>query len=153
MSDSPRDTSDDDARSGGSQNESGSDGGNSDREGGKGKNWLEWTVTLAGAILVLLVLGFLAYEWASSTGQPAELTVALGAPSVEGAAVEIPVTVRNEGAKVAEAAVVEVCAGPGSCAQLTFDYVPFKSEVSGEVGLEAPLTEPLSSRVVSYRNP
>lgn len=127
--------------------------GGSDSGADKGKNWLEWTITIAGAALVLFVVGFLIYEWATTTGESADLQVSLGTPTVSDATVEIPVEVKNEGDRVAEAAVVEVCAGPESCAQITFDYVPFKSAVSGTVGLEAPLQAAPTTRVVSFRDP
>ncbi|MGB3542467.1 hypothetical protein [Rubrivirga sp.] len=128
----------------GSDEESGSD---------EGKNWLEWTITAVGAAVVLFVIGFLGYEWYTATDQPAELVVELGEITRDGDVVEVPVTVTNEGYKVAEAAVIEVCAGSDTCAQLTFAYVPFDSEVTGRVGLGAPLDAPLTSRVVSFRNP
>ncbi len=54
---------------------------------------------------------------------------------------------------MAEAVVVEVCAGPDACAQVTFEYVPYQSKTTGTVGLEAPLRAPLTTRVVSYVDP
>lgn len=124
------------------------------RTGGKEeKNALEWAMTLLGAALVLFVVGFLTYQLFAGTDRPAELQIRLGEPRTNGSTVEVPVTVRNEGGRVAEAAVVEVCAGPESCAQLTFDYLPFESEFEGVMGLEAPLQAPLTTRVVSFRNP
>ncbi len=66
--------------------------------------------------------------------------------------VMVPVEVRNQGDRVAVGAQVEVCAGT-ACSQLTFDYVPFGSTVSGTAGLEAPLAAPPTARVVSYRDP
>ena len=143
----------DSSNQGGSGSDSGSGDSGGDSGSDKGKNWLEWTVTIAGALLVLFVLGFLTYQWVTDDGQPAELSISLGAPAQDGGTVEIPVEVKNDGQKVAEAAVVEVCAGPEACAQLTFDYVPFQSTVTGSVGLEAPLAAPLTTRMVSYRNP
>ena len=118
------------------------------------KNALEWAITIVGAALVLFAFGYFVYSWITMPDeQKAELVIEMKEPSTVGGIVEIPVEVRNEGARVAEAAVVEVCAGPDSCAQLTFDFVPFKSTVKGRVGLSAPLQQPLTSRMVSYREP
>lgn len=121
--------------------------------GSQDKNALEWTVTVAGALIVLFVLGFFVYELVAGASGPARLVVSLGEPAVEGAASNVPVEIRNEGERVAELAVVEVCAGPENCAEITFDYVPYQSKLTGTVGLEAPLGAAPTSRVVSYRDP
>lgn len=117
------------------------------------KNALEWAMTALGAAITLFVLGFLTYHLLNGGGKPADLAVTLGQPQRRGSTVEVPVEVKNRGGRVVEATVVEVCAGPEACAQVTFPYLPFESTVSGVVGLEAPLTAPLTTRVVSYRNP
>lgn len=121
--------------------------------GSQDKNVLEWAVTAAGALIVLFVLGFFVYELVAGASGPARLVVTLGAPEVEGATADVPVEIRNEGERVAEHAVVEVCAGPENCAEITFDYVPYQSKLTGTVGLEAPLGAAPTSRVVSYRDP
>ena len=130
-----------------------SDSGPSDSGSNRDKNLLEWTVTALGVAIVLSALGYFSYAWATMGDAQAELVIELAAPQQVGDIIEVPVTVRNEGSRVAEAAVVEVCGEPDSCAQLTFDYVPFKSKVEGRVGLDAPLNATLSSRMVSYRKP
>ncbi|WP_412069670.1 hypothetical protein [Rubrivirga sp. IMCC43871] len=135
---------------------SGDGSGSSDSSGSgsdKDKNWLEWTITALGGALVVFVLGFLIYEWATDTGQAADLRVSLGELQADSSFVEIPVTVENQGGKVAVAAVIEVCAGPDACSEVTFAYIPFKSTVTGSVGFRAPLAAPPTTRVVSYGNP
>lgn len=138
-----------------SSNDASSDGPESSGSGSsKDKNALEWSVTIVGAALVLSALGYFVYSWATMPDdQQAELVIELKEPRTVNGILEVPIEVRNEGARVAEAAVVEVCSGPESCAQVTFDYIPFKSMVKGQVGLEAPLAQPLTSRMVSYRKP
>lgn len=155
MADDQNPSNADDSQNGGSQDDGGSNDSNGEQSGSesKDKNALEWVVTGLGAAIVLFVLGYLSYQFLAGSNTPADLVIELGTPEVQGTTAEIPVTVRNRGSRVAEAAVVEVCAGPESCAQLTFDYVPFESELTGTVGLEAPLTAPLTTRVVSYRDP
>ncbi len=117
------------------------------------KNALEWAVTIAGGLVVGFVVAFFVYEWVAGATGPADLTVSLGAPSSDSLTVEVPVEVMNEGERVAELVLVEICAGAASCAEITFDYVPYQSKKSGVVGLEAPLAGPLTSRVVSYVDP
>lgn len=129
------------------------DDGSTDDGGTPDKNWLEWAVSLAGAAIVLGVIGFLVYQLAWGSDEPAKLEVELGTPTVADGTARVPVTVRNTGDRVASHAVIEVCAGPDACAQLMFDYVPFASKQTGSVGLDAPLAGPLQTRVVSYRNP
>ena len=119
----------------------------------EGKSPLEWTVTGIGVLVVLFVVGFFVYEWVSREDAPADLVVSLGSPAAKGASVEVPVEVENVGRTVAQVAVVEVCAGEASCAQITFDYVPYGSRVAGVIGLAAPLGGPLTSRVVSFVEP
>ena len=119
----------------------------------EGKSPLEWSVTGVGVLIVAFVVGFFVYEWITSESGPADLTVSLGTPTVQGDGIEVPVDVKNVGHTVAQVAVVEVCAGDDSCAQITFDYVPHGSKVSGQVGLDAPLGDSLTSRVVSFVDP
>ena len=171
--------SDGDSSDGGSSSDSGSGGGSSSGdEGGSGggssgdgsgedgsgedgsssggtteRNWLDWALVIAGAAIVLGVVGFLVYQIATLPDEPAALEVTLDAPEVSGGTAMIPVTVENVGSKVAEAAVIEVCAGPESCAEVSFTYVPQGSTREGEVGLSAPLAGPLETRVVSFRTP
>ena len=138
-SDSPSDTTD--------------GGPDPDGEQPPGKNALEWAVTGAGALIVLFVVGFFVYELVAGASGPADLTVTLGETTTDSLTVEVPVSVSNDGQRVAENVVVEVCAGPEACAEVTFDYVPYQSKATGMVGLAAPLGAPLTTRVVSFRDP
>ena len=115
------------------------------------KNAIEWAVSGIGLAIVLLVVGFLVYQVVAGSDEPAELVITLESPETRQGTVMVPLTVENVGDRVAEAAVVEVCAGPESCAQVTFRYVPQGSKRNGTVGLAGPLAAPLETRVVSYR--
>jgi len=124
-------------------------------------NWLEWTAFGLGVLITLSVVGYLGYQIATGSDEPANLQVTLQAPEAKpggaqsaeasGETVLIPLEVKNTGDRVAEMAVVEVCAGPDACAQVSFAFVPKGSKRTGTVGLSAPLAEPPTSRVVSYR--
>lgn len=119
----------------------------------KDKNALEWGVTVAGGLIVLFVVGFFVYELVAGASGPADLRVSLGEPSRDSVAFAIPVEIRNEGQRVAVGALVEVCAGPTSCAEVTFEYVPYQSKATGTAFLDAPLAAAPEARVVSYRDP
>lgn len=150
------DRPDDDASDGSDapdDNRSSSDGSDAGGSGRPEKNALEWAVSGVGAAIVLFVIGFFVYEWVAGASGPADLVVSLGEATTDSLTVEVPVEVRNRGERVAEAVVVEVCAGPEACAEVTFDYVPYQSRASGRVGLTAPLRAPLTTRVVSYVDP
>ncbi len=129
----------------GSDHDDDSDGERSD------KNALEWAVSAIGLVVVLSVVGILAYQWIAGSDEPAELVVTLEQPEARQGTVMVPLSVENTGDRVAEAAVIEVCAGPESCAHVTFRYVPQGSTRNGTVGLAGPLAAPLKTRVVSYR--
>ena len=120
-------------------------------DGRKDRNALEWAVFGLGLVIVVGVLGFLVYQLVVGSDEPADLVVTLDTPEEQRGTVLIPLTVVNEGDQVAEAAVIEVCSGPDACGEVTFTYVPQGSTREGVVGLSAPLSAPLTSRVVSYR--
>ena len=103
-----------------------------------------------GVAIALGVIGTLAVQWIAGSDRPADLVVELGAPAERRGQVRIPVEVFNAGDRVAEGAVVEVCAGD-ACSEITFRYVPKGSTRTGEVGFAAPLGGPAETRVVSYR--
>ena len=128
-----------------------SDASTSDASNDVKRNALEWVTFAVGVALTLGVIGFLVYQMVAGSDEPPDLVIELGAPDTRRGTTLVPVTVRNEGDRVAEAAVIEVCAGPDACAELSFTYVPQGSKRTGEVGFEAPLPGPLRTRVVSYR--
>lgn len=117
-------------------------------------NVFEWTVFALGVAITLGVIGYLGVQIAVGSDEPAALQVTLQAQpaGVPGTTVLIPVEVENTGDRVAEEAVIEVCAGPDSCGTVSFAYIPKGSKRNGMVGLHAPLAAPVDSRVVSYRS-
>ena len=119
--------------------------------GSQSKNALEWAVSGIGLLVVLTVVGFQIYQIVVASDDPADLQIQLDTPRIQQGTAMIPLTVENKGDRVAEGAVIEVCAGSESCAEITFRYVPQGSTRTGTVGLSAPLEGPLETRVVSYR--
>ena len=117
----------------------------------EGKNALEWTVVVIGAIIVLFTFGYLTYKIFGGADDPPDLRITLGTPETRGDQVLVPIEVTNEGGLVAQKATIEVCAGATECAQLDFPFVPHQSVLTGQVGFNAPLAGQLQSRVLSYR--
>ena len=127
------------------------DDASTDDADGEKRNALEWVTFAVGVALTLSVIGFLVYQMAVGSDEPPDLVIELGAVDVRRSTALVPVTVRNEGDRVAEGATVEVCAGPDDCAELSFPYVPQGSTRTGELGFGLPLGGALQARVVSYR--
>lgn len=122
----------------------------------RGTNWLEWTAFALGVLITVSVIGYLGVQIVTGSDEPAALRVTLQAPEepsaeISGATVLIPIEVENKGGRVAEEAVIEVCAGSESCGTVSFAYIPKGSKRTGKIGLSAPLAGPLKPRVVSYR--
>lgn len=131
--------------------DSANDAPDDDAQNGVERNALEWATFAVGVAITVGVIGFLVYQMVAGSDEPADLVIELGAPEIRRGTALVPVTVRNEGDRVAEGATIEVCAGPDDCAELSFAYVPQSSKRTGEVGFSAPLAGPLVTRVVSYR--
>jgi uncharacterized protein (TIGR02588 family) len=121
------------------------------------KNWVEWAVFGAGAVIVLLVVGFLSYDMLMSGDAPAILMVELGTPVRAGDHYMVPVTVENRGDTSAENVSVEVThTGEGEPVRSVVElaFVPRGSTGSGWVVF---LTEPapgaLKARVLGFAEP
>lgn len=137
----------------GSGNGQGSSGQGSSGPGDANANWLEWTMTVLGGLIVLSSLSYLVYALLAGAGGAPAIRVSLGAPQPDSTIVLVPLEVRNDGGTVAANVVTEVCAGSDNCGQITFLYVPHEAVRQGRVGLSAPLDTALTARVVSFSTP
>lgn len=138
--------------------ESNTDQGSGNGQGSSGQgdanaNWLEWTMTALGGLIVLSSLSYLVYALLAGAGGAPTIRVSLGAPQPDSTIVLVPLEVRNDGGTVAANVVTEVCAGSDNCGQITFLYVPHEAVRQGNVGLSAPLDTALTARVVSFSTP
>ena len=121
------------------------------------KNALEWMVFGLSLVLVVSLVGFLAYEARVGGGEP-ELAVELGVPIVRAGRLEVPVAVINRGQKAVEDVLIEVLVRqtgiPEERAELT---VPLLAEGSSEEGLALVSAsgelQGLEGRVISFRVP
>ena len=125
----------------------------SNKEGGEESNVLEWIVATIGALIVGVTFIYISVKIISGVGAPPDLQISLREVQDRGGELLIPVEVENKGGSVATDVTIEVCAGEQECAQLNFDYVPHESLRKGNVGFSKPLSSPLQTRVVSYREP
>lgn len=109
------------------------------------RNGVENAVFVLGLLLVGALVAVLAREAVRRPDGPPALHVTVGAPGPGG----VPVTVRNDGGRVAEDVRVEACAG-AACADAELDYVPPGAEREAVLGVAG---DSLAARVVSYLAP
>lgn len=123
------------------------------------KNRLEWAVFGVGLVLILGLLGYLAYDALTLDGRPPVVDVQLGGSESRNGTYQVPVTLRNLGDETAEAVTVEVVLIQGDSeietAELTIDFLPRSSTRSGWVTF---LTDPRSvdeiePRVLGFQVP
>ena len=127
------------------------------------KNWLEWMIFACGLVLVVLTLGYLAYEGATMGNDPPSIEVRLGAPEQRAHNFIVPVTVTNHGDETAEGVTVEVtlenAAGGDSKGEpvrgeLTIAFLPRRATREGWVAFQQdPRSARLTARVLGYEKP
>ncbi|WP_034259160.1 hypothetical protein [Aequorivita capsosiphonis] len=127
---------------------------------GKGKterNWLEWAISILSGILVCFTLGFLAYQLIFEEQTPPNIRVVLGEVSQKDEAFAVPLEAFNKGTETAENVVIEVVLDEESDkekGQITFEYLPGKSSVTGWVIFtKKPLSKRLKAHVIGYSTP
>ena len=121
------------------------------------KNWLEWVVFGLGLALVLGVLGFLAYDGATATGEPPRFRIELGRPERRGDGFHVPVRVKNEGGETAGGVAVEVtleAAGASERGEFVLAFLPRGGTREASVTFHTdPGAGHLRARVLGYEKP
>ena len=121
------------------------------------KNWLEWAVFAAGLALVCGVLGFLAYDGATTGDAPAEFRIELGRPERRGDGFHVPVRLTNGGGETAEGVHVEVvleAAGETERGEFVLGFLPRGGTREASVTFHAdPSAGTLRARVLGYEKP
>ena len=101
------------------------------------KNWLEWSVFSVGLVLVLVTLGYLAWESVADTGGPPDVVVRLGRAEASSGGFRVPVEVANLGKGTAEdvkvTVVLEMPQGEPEEAGLDIAFLPRESRRRGWV--------------------
>lgn len=121
------------------------------------KNLLEWLVFGISALLVLATLALLTVATLQVEDGPAEMRAETGKPVSKDGWMRIPVTVRNNGQRVAANVEVKVCIGSGEAkreAGFTIDFVPRGGSRTGAVSFRE-MGEPvaLECEVLGYEEP
>jgi uncharacterized protein (TIGR02588 family) len=121
------------------------------------KNLLEWTVFGVCTMLVVVTLGLLTFATFQVEEGPAEMRAETGTPVSKNGWIRVPVTVRNNGQRVAANVEVKVCLGQGAEkreAGFTIDFVPRGGSRSGAVSFRD-MGEPvaLECEVLGYEEP
>ena len=122
------------------------------------KNWLEWSVFVAGALLVVGVIGYLAYDAATAGNDPPSIEVQLGAPEQRLRNFAVPVTVVNHGDQTAEGVQIEVVLEEGGAeserGEFAVAFLPRHSSREGWVAFQRdPRNGTLRARVLGYEKP
>ena len=121
------------------------------------KNWLEWVVFGASLTLVLGVLGFLAYDGATATGEPPRFQIELGRAERRGDGFHVPVRVKNEGGGTAEGVTVEVtleAAGTSERGEFFLTFLPRGGTREASVTFHTdPGAGHIRARVLGYEKP
>lgn len=123
------------------------------------KNWLEWVVFVAGLVLIIGVLGYLAYDGATLRGTPPVMEVSVGPAEQQAGLFVVPVAVTNTGDQTAEGVLVQVTLERSGeepeQAEFEIAFLPRRSTREGWVSFE---TDPaaggeLTARIVGYEQP
>ena len=121
------------------------------------KNWLEWAVFGLGAALVCGVLGFLAYDGATTAEAPAQFRIELGRPERRADGYHVPVHLTNSGGETAEGVSVEVvleAAGREERGEFVVAFLPRGGTREASVTFRTdPATGSLRARVLGYEKP
>ena len=121
------------------------------------KNWLEWVVFGAGLALVCGVLGFLAYDGATTGGAPAEFRIEIGRAERRGDGFHVPVRLTNGGGETAEGVHVEVVletAGQTERGEFVVAFLPRGGTREASVTFTTdPAAGNLRARVLGYEKP
>lgn len=121
------------------------------------KNWLEWSVTIVSAILVAFTLGILIYQMIYEEKTPPDIRVTLGNAEQKDGGYAILVSAFNQGTQTAQNVLIEVVLkkdGKEETAEITFQYLPRKSEVEGWVTFgTSPKAGQLQTRIIGYNVP
>lgn len=115
------------------------------------KNWLEWVVFGAGALITCAVIAFLAVDGVRSMGGRAELQARVADAMVRGEAHGFEIVVENRGERGAEMVRVEVKAGDAT-SELELDRVPRRTSRSAWATFpRAVLAGEVTVRIVSFQ--
>ncbi len=121
------------------------------------KNWLEWTVTIMAAIIVLFTLTFLVYQVLFQEQTQPDIKVVLGNPQKLENYYAIPVKAENRGTETAQKVRIEIFIENSSedeKAHIEFDYLPGKSTSRGWVSFRHnPTGKNLKTHVLGYNSP
>ena len=121
------------------------------------KNWLEWAVFGLSLVLVLGVLGFLAYDGATGGGEPPRFQIELGRPEWRGDSFHVPVRLTNRGGETAEGVHVEVVlesSGETERGEFVVAFLPRGGTREASVTFHSdPAAGSLRARVLGYEKP
>lgn len=120
------------------------------------KNWLEWSVFAASAVVLAFTFGFLGYEAFVSTVKPTAIEIELGTPEAHDDYYAVPVTIKNVGSQSIEDVQVDVTLMQEQeeveTASITMPTLPRESSREGHVAFSSDPGEAdeIRTQIVSY---
>ncbi|MDX5483181.1 MAG: hypothetical protein LPK07_15990 [Hymenobacteraceae bacterium] len=123
------------------------------------KNWLEWTVFGISLLLVLSIIGYLAYQTYTRKPSTPDLLVQVRPDPSDHAPTRYHVLLQNKGGATAEEVLVELVLMKGGeeveSAELQLPFVPQESKREGWVSFknDPNQADTITTRVVSYKKP
>lgn len=122
------------------------------------KNWLEWSVFAISTLLVVAVLGYLAFAAVTMGDSPALLVAEVGEEVQQSQGFVVPVTITNRGDETAEDVQIEVTLSQNGSeierSEFSIAFVPRRSSGDGWVMFrQNPADGQLSAKVLGYAQP
>ena len=123
------------------------------------KNRLEWSVFGISLVIILALVGYLAYDAVTMGNAPPIVDVKLGEPQPRDGSYVMSVTLRNLGDETAENVTVEVTLAEGGqdteSAEITIDFLPRQSTRVGWVTFttDPSTVDKIQPHVLGYQVP
>ncbi|TDK31791.1 TIGR02588 family protein [Rhizobium deserti] len=120
--------------------------------------WIEWATGMISALLVIVMIGWVAWQSLTEEEQQPNFTVAVTEKGAVDGGYRVTFEVNNTATKTASAVVVrgEILDGsnPIESADVTFDYVAVRSKSSGAIIFsQDPGDRALRIRAIGYTDP
>ncbi|MGV8938790.1 MAG: TIGR02588 family protein [Allorhizobium sp.] len=125
---------------------------------GKDAHWIEWLTGVTSTVLVITLIGWIGFEAATRSPTPPQLSANVLATEKLATGYRVEFEVRNDANTTAAGVVVrgEIRENGNAVedAEITFDYVPAKSQASGFLMFETdPTGRDMSIRPIGFTDP
>ena len=121
------------------------------------KNWVEWSVFALSAVLILAVIGYLAYESTTIGTAPPDIHLQIGPAEARSGYFAVPIEATNKGDQTAEGVHIEVVLKSGGKEEkgdFEIQFLPRRGSREAWVTFQSdPRNGTLEARVLGYEKP